>query len=232
MSGRLGILFLHHHIDPVVKNNLRSIQSHNPDACLASISAGEPLPGGYTLQATPRLKPAHSAQQNSSSDVLVCSWYLQRRPQDICDKWWIVEWDVFCGMSARDYYRPVWDFPFVVSSARLPHREPEWYWFNLANEGAKKEPQKIPEGYKPFVVGMVPFLCLVSEAALKATCAMLLENPLRAANGELRFATAANRCGYPPCGFSPPNDQISWQNWKTLPPNPAIVHPVKHLVEF
>jgi hypothetical protein len=231
MSERLGILFLHHHIDPVVLNNLRSIQSHNPDALLTSISAGEPLPGGYTINATPQLKSLHATQPCKSSDLLVCSWYLQRQPHEICEKWWIVEWDVFCQMSAKDYYRPVWDFPFVVSSVRLPNREPEWYWFEVVGEKEKK-PQKMPEGYKTFVVGMVPFLCLISEAALKATCAMLLENSLRAGNAELRFATAANRCGYPPCGFSPPNDQITWKTWGSLPKNPTIVHPFKSFVEF
>jgi len=231
-SERLGILFLHHHVDRVVMNNLRSIRLHNPDAALASISAGEPLPGGYTTNPTPRLKWLHSTLNHRSGDRLVCSWYLQRQPHEICDKWWIVEWDVFCNMSARDYYRPVWDFPFVVPSVRLPSREAEWHWFGQAKKDAKKAPSKMPDGYKPFILGMVPFLCLISEAALKATCAMLLDNPLSVGNAEFRFATAANRCGYPPCGFCPPNDQISCRPWETVPKNLTIVHPVKHFVEF
>jgi hypothetical protein len=232
MIERLGILFLHHHVDHIVKNNLRSIQLHNPDVFLASISTGEPLPGGYTITPTPQLKWLHSTLHSRSSDRLVCSWYVQRRPHEICDKWWIVEWDVFCNMAIRDYYRSVWDFPFVVPSVRLPHREPEWHWFGQMEKEAKKEPQKMPAGYKPFMAGMVPFFCLISEAALKATCSMLLENPLGVGNGEFRFATAASRCGYPPCGFSPPNDQISCYPWKTLPKNPTIVHPVKFFVKF
>ncbi len=222
MNDRLGILFLHHHIDRVVTNHLRNIQLHNPDAVVATMSAGSPLPGGYTIKRTRALKWLHSAFRQRSSDRLVCSWFAQRR--ESCDKWWIVEWDTLCNMSVRDYYRPVWNFPFVASSVRLTHREPEWIWFSKA--------EKIPGAYRPFMIGMVPFLCLLSEAALKATCNMLLENPLNVGNGELRFATAASRCGYTPCGFSPPNDQISWQNWETLPKNPTIVHPVKHFAEF
>ncbi len=230
MNDRLGILFLHHHVDRVVTNNLRNIRLHNPDAVVATISAGTPLPGGYTLDSTPRLKQLHSALMKRSGDRLVCSWFLQRK--EICDKWWIVEWDTFCNISARDYYRPVWNFPFVASSVRLPHREPEWDWFAKV----KKNPwfgsaKKIPESYKPFVMGIVPFMSLLSEDALKATCTMLLENPLTTGNSELRFATAANRCGYVPCGYSPPDDQITWITWKTLPSKPTIVHPVKHFVE-
>jgi hypothetical protein len=230
MNDRLGILFLHHHVDRVVTNNLRNIRLHNPDAVVATISAGAPLPGGYTMEPTPRLKWLHSTKKRHSSDRLVCSWFVQRK--EVCDKWWIVEWDTFCNMPVRDYYRPVWNFPFVASSIRLPNREPEWDWFVKARrESWFGRAKKIPDGYKPFMTGMVPFLCLLSEAALKATCTMLLENSLTAGNGELRFATAASRCGYAPCGFSPPNDQITWMTWKTLPPKPAIVHPVKHFVE-
>ena len=221
MNDRLGILFLHHHVDRVVTNNLRNIRLHNPDAVVVTISAGTPLPGGYTIDPTPQLKWLHSALMQRSGDRLVCSWFLQRK--EVCDKWWIVEWDTFCNMPFRDYYRPVWNFPFVASSVRLPHREPEWHWFAKA--------KKIPESYKPFMTGIVPFISLLSEDALKATCTMLLENPLVAGNSELRFATAASRCGYVPCGYSPPNDQITWINWKTLPDKPTIVHPVKFFVE-
>jgi hypothetical protein len=221
MSARLGILFMHHHVDRVVMNHLSRIRLHNPDAVVATISAGTPLPGGYTVDPTPRLKWLHSILMKHSGDRLVCSWFLQRK--EICDKWWIVEWDTFCNIPARDYYRPMWNFPFVASSVRLPHREPEWWWFTRA--------KRMPETYKPFMTGIVPFMSLLSEDALKATCTMLLENPLTVGNSELRFATAATRCGYPPCGYSPPNDQITWMEWKYLPPNPTIVHPVKFYVE-
>ena len=224
MNERLGILFLHYHVDQVVENNLRSIRQHNPQAVVATISAGETLPGGYTMEATPQLKQLHSLSPTRSSDRMVCSWFLQRK--EVCEKWWIVEWDTYCAMSVQDYYQPAWEFSFVAPSVRLTHREPEWYWFLEA------EKQPIPSDYQPFLTGAIPFLYLISEPALNATCAMLLAHPLDAGNGELRFATAANRCGYAPCGFSPPHDQITWIPWKILPPKPAIVHPVKHFVEF
>ncbi len=176
------------------------------------------------MDPTPELKRLHSLSPNRSSDRMVCSWFLQRK--EVCDRWWIIEWDAYCAMSVQDYYQPVWDFPFVASSTRLTYREPDWYWFNEVRK------QSIADDYQPFLMGALPFLYLISEPALKATCKMLLENPLDVGNSELRFGTAANRCGFSPCGFSPPNDQITWMPWETSPAKPAIVHPIKHIVEF
>jgi hypothetical protein len=221
MGERLGVLFLHHDVDEITRNNLRSIQTHNPDLTLATISGGKPLPGGYSIDATPDLKALHGRDPATSDDFLICSWLRQRRER--CDRWWIVEWDVFCRVSIRDYYAPVWDFPFVASAVRLPFREPQWYWFRAIQE------QTIPAAYQPYIMGTVPTLYLMSETALSATCAMLLREPLPIGNCEVRFTTAANRCGYPPCGFSPPDDRISWIPWKAMPPDGRIVHPVKFL---
>lgn len=221
-TNQLGVLFLHHNLTPVVLNNLRSIQRHNPDAVVATISASEALPDGYTLEATPDLQHLHSAESQRSSDRLACSWFLQRREQ--CDKWWIVEWDTFCTMPVREYYAPVWRFPFVASNACLRHRQPEWHWFRSVKD--------MPEEYRPHATGAVPFLYLVGDAALRAICEMLIEQPVSVGNGELRFATAARRCGYAPCGFSPPEDQITWMKVQPSIDRPGIFHSVKHLVEL
>src|SRR5215469_12589539 len=136
MTEKLGILFLHHGADKVVLNNLASVRRHNRNTTVVTMSAGAPLNGGYSLHATPELQARHSLIADRSSDWLVCSWYVQRREE--CDKWWIIEWDTYCTTSARKYYQPVWDFPFVASSVRLPHREPEWFWF-LEREDLPKE---------------------------------------------------------------------------------------------
>jgi len=109
MSSNLGILFLHHQIDEVVLNNLASVRRHNPGANVVTMSAAEPLPGGYSLDATPEIKELHVAQPKRSGDRLLCSWFMQRKEQ--CKKWWIIDWDVYCTMSVREYYEPVWNFP-------------------------------------------------------------------------------------------------------------------------
>jgi hypothetical protein len=89
MSERLGILFLHHQVDAVVKEHLRRLRKHNPGATVVTMSSGKPLPNGYTLEPTPRLQWLHSLLVRRSSDQLVCSWFVQRK--EVCDKWWIVD---------------------------------------------------------------------------------------------------------------------------------------------
>ncbi len=217
MTQTLGVLFLHHNETAVVVDNLRSARNNNPDATIITMSAGAPLRGGYSLHATPVLKKLHSMNAKRSSDWLVCSWFMQRREK--CSKWWIIEWDVFCGISARDYYRPVWRFPFVASSVRLLYREPGWWWFSRMKD--------MPDDYRPYAMGAVPFLYLLSDLALSAICRTLLSAPFTAGNGELRFATAANKCGFPPCGYSPPNDQITWMDHSPPVCPRTISHPVK-----
>lgn len=220
MIGKLGILFLHHDFNEVARQNLGMLAKYNPDALITTMSGGVALPGGYSIGGTPQLQQFHAKNTKRSSDWLVCSWFVQRKEQ--AEKWWIVEWDTFCRISAWSYYRPVWDFPFVASSVKLPYREPGWPWFNSRN--------MLPGSYLKHLTGAVPFLYLMSESALSATCSMLLTDPLFVGNGELRFTTAANRAGFPPCGFSPPKDHITWRRWKTVPSEAGIFHPVKHLV--
>jgi hypothetical protein len=220
MPSNLGIVFLHHNCNGVVLNNLASIRRQNPEAKIATLSAGEPLPGGYTLAATPEIKERHAANEKKSSDWLLCSWFLQR--QEKCRKWWVVEWDVFCTMPVREYYRPVWKFPFVASCVRVRHRDPEYGWFRSVDT--------MPAEYVPYAMGAVPFAYLLDEEALHAICTTLLQKPFLGGNGELRFATVANWCGYPPCGYSPPNDHIGWRTWMEIALQKTIYHPVKHLV--
>ena len=186
------------------------------------MSAGKKFRGGYHLDATPQIRKLHASSPRRGSDWLVCSWFAQRRER--CKKWWIIEWDTFCAVPVREYYRAVWNFPFVAASVRLPHREPEWNWF--------REIKNLPGSLQPHALGAVPFLYLVSERALKRICAALLEKPFTAGNGELRFSTVANACGFAPCGFSPPGDAITWMAWKTPPKTAAIFHPVKNPVRM
>jgi hypothetical protein len=217
MTAESGILFLHHDLSRAAKTNLASVKKQNPDAVIVTISAGEKFPNGYGIDATPEIQKLHSLNPARSSDWLVCSWFIQRRER--CKKWWIIEWDTFCRVSAKNYYRPVWKFPFVASSVRLLHREPEWAWFSQA--------KNLPEKFKPFAIGAVPFLYLVADRVLKRVCNTLMKHRLTIGNGELRFATVANACGFPPCGFSPPHDGIGWIK-HSADAKKLIFHPIKN----
>ena len=220
-TGKLGILFLHHSRNGITLNNLHSIQRHNPKAIIATMSPDEIFPGGYSLNQTPKLKGLHARRPKGHGDLLVCSWFLQRKEK--CDKWWIVEWDTFCEISVAQYYRSVWHYPFITAKVCLRHREPDWEWFRAGC---------VTQEYGSFVMGAVPFLYLLSEQALEGTCRMLIDHPLDFGNSELRFATAANRAGYAPCGFSPPNDRITWITWNRITGPRTIFHPVKHYVDY
>ncbi len=221
MKSEIGVIFLHHNINPIVVNNLRSIEFHNPDAFVTTISAEDPFPGGYSLSTTPELQKYHNVNRRRASDILVCSWFLQNKSH--CDKWWIVEWDTHCTIPIKQYYEPVWSYDFVCAAVYLQRRERDWPWFACI--------RNLPVQYRRFATGAVPFLYLVSSEALRGVCQSMLQQPFTAGNGELRFATVASKCGYPPCGFSPPNDQISWFSPKERYIGKGIYHPVKHLVE-
>jgi hypothetical protein len=221
MNQELGILFLHHDASAVTRNNLASVRRHNPRATVVTISAGAPLPGGYRLADTAKIHRRHLADPQRSSDWLVCSWFVQRR--ETCRKWWIIEWDTYCTTSVRSYYAPVWDFAFVASSVRLPYREIEWSWFPQISS--------MPKKFRPYAVGAIPFIYLLAEPALRAICVTLLATPFAGVNSELRFCTVANYCGFPPCGYSPPCDYITWWALPKIPREKAIFHPVKHLVK-
>jgi hypothetical protein len=222
VNNELGILFLHHKRDRITRQNLASLRRHNPDAVLVTMSSTVPFPGGYALARTPELARRHETNPARGSDWLVCSWFLQHK--ESCAKWWIVEWDTYAEVSALEYYRPVWEFPFVAATVKSPQREPDWNWFDSMSSA--------PAAYRPFAMGAVPFLYLISYPALKAVCARISKLNVSFGNGELRFATVANRCGFPPCGFSPPKDKITWIKWPRLSGPPAIFHPVKHDVDY
>jgi hypothetical protein len=222
LDVKIGVLFLHHTCDSVTINNLNSIVKNNPGITVNTMGASEAISGGYSLNDTPRLKELHSEMPKRREDLLVCSWFLQKKHK--CDKWWIVEWDLYCEIPIQHFYSQVWDYDFVASSVCLPYREPNWYWFRSLRD--------LPSDYKPFAMGALPFVFLMSERALESTCRMLIENPFFIGNSELRFATAANRSGYPPCGFSPPGDKITWIPWKRIDGPKSISHPVKHYVDY
>jgi hypothetical protein len=147
---KLGIIFLHHEITAVVKQNLRSVRRANPAATVVTIGSGVPLPGGYTLRATPDLQELFELDSHNGDDWLVCSWYEQRRER--CAKWWIIKADVRCRMPVEEFYGPVWEFPFVVSAVHLRYREPRWHGWDMR--------ARVPKAYQPFMTGAEPFLYL------------------------------------------------------------------------
>ena len=84
-SSKVGIVFLHHKTDEVTRANLQSFRDWNPRAQIITMSAGERLPGGYSILDFPEWanrwkehteKPGLRAR---STDLLVYAWYGNRQ---------------------------------------------------------------------------------------------------------------------------------------------------------
>lgn len=213
MNPELGIVVLHHHVDEVFEQNLESMRFHNPEAVVCTISCNHLTPpGGYTFNGTPDLWSMFSVP--TCADLLLLSFWRQKK--ESAQKWLVAEWDVFCRCSVKQYYGPVWNEPFVASTVMRPWREHDWPWFAGCS---------YPKGTN--LMGIVPFLFLANEEVLDKVCDRLPDT--RGTNSEVRLATAAAECGYPPCAYSPPNDHITWHDCP-LDPAPVIYHCVKQIV--
>ena len=123
-KSKFGIVFLHHSTDEVTLNNLQSFRQWNPDATIVTMSGGDPLPGGYSIQNFPdwierwRKQTAKPGLRARSTDLLVYAWY-QNRWED-CEKWLLVEWDTFCACPVEEYFGKLMDRELVASSVHFP----------------------------------------------------------------------------------------------------------------
>lgn len=225
--GRVGLVFLHDRADPITLNNLESFRRWNPGVPIVTVSSGEPIEDGFSLQQYPEdaeIWERHTKvewRRARSSDILLFLWY-RRRNLD-CDFWIIVEWDAYCAMSVSDFLEPVAGFNVVAPSIRLLNREPEWSWFRQATT--------LPAEFHRYAMGIVPFCFItVADFVLAKMCARMPWQQLGEGNGELRFATLAHACGYPPVAHPLAGANISWQ---PLPPHVSLSagmwHPVKFL---
>jgi len=223
-KAELGIVFLHHTVGEVTQRHLRLIRKLHPAATLTTIGQTEKLPGGYSLEDTPDLDRRHGWNRTRSGDVLLLSWWVQHREQ--ADRWWIVESDTLCEIPITEFFRPVWEFPFLCVSRCETWRESRWYWFSPT------EKDKIPSPYRDHLAGSVPFFYVIRDDLLAAIATQMLSGNWLWGNSELRFMTAARLCGFEPCAFSPPWDRVTWIPWQQQLTRPnAIWHPVKQLLE-
>jgi len=223
----VGIVFLHHQVDAITENNLKSFRDWNPEATIVTVSAGEPFPGGYSIRDLPQgpFWEEHNwkwKMQSRIADVLLYSWYLNRREH--CDRWVVVEWDAYCGMPVEKFFEHVWDFDLVAASTRWPHRDWEWFWFSTV--------KTLPDDLQPFALGLVPFCFLMmKDHVLSAVCDRVPWEHLGCCNAELRFGTLACAAGFGAVS----NPLAQWNiSSRELPEHSPVHqgmwHPVKWLV--
>ena len=225
----LGIVFLHHQTDEVTLNNLASFRRWNPDAFIVTMSAGAALPGGYSIAEFPKMKEIWDRHTKTgdlrgrSADLLLYAWYLNRREH--CERWLIVEWDTYCASSVEVFFQAAWEHDFVAAHVQWPLKNPQWYWWRTHDS--------LPSHLHRFAAGIVPFSCLlVKDSVLDAVTRIVPWDQLGRCNGELRFATLANACGFPPSQVPSRNQTIEWQPLpQTTELRGGLFHPVKWLAD-
>jgi|GEM_PF-6617295 len=226
----LGILFLHHRTCEVTVEHFRLLKQWNPEAAhiplTTSLKGLDGAFGPLNLSDFAREQarnPGVDWNLRSAADVLVCAWYRQREIR--CARWLIVEWDVWCGCSVMDYFKEVWDLPFVAPSVRWRNREPEWAWWAHLHH--------MPEEAWPFAAGIVPFTpLLIRDDVLSAVAAAMTSTLSGNVMCELRFPTLAYQAGFTPAA----NPKSDWRiTWTPHEPNTKLDatfwHPIKWLAK-
>lgn len=219
------ILFLHHRLDSVTLNNFDSFRKWNPNVPIVPISGGERMAGGVAVEDLPEFQrlcrhyEGTEWMHRSGLDVMLADWYRRRKIH--AKRWFLVEWDGWCGMPVNKFLGEVWDADVVVSSVRWPNREPEWYWF--------RQIQRLPPEYRAYLVGMVPTcFTMLSDRAFRAISDRLKGDVLGHIIYEIRIPTLAHAAGFPPVV----NPRAGWNvSWKEIPEGTQLSsnlwHPIK-----
>lgn len=152
-----------------------------------------------------------------SSDLTIFQWYNVHKNDINSERFLLLEWDCWCDIDLKTYYKPVWDHHVVAPSVRYPERD-RWHWFETEN--------KLPERARLYATGIVPFCgILVSDKAMRAINEEIHKPEYKGLNSELRFATIATLLGFDPV----PNPVCSRAvTWKSIAPFDTRVKGLHH----
>lgn len=138
-----------------------------------------------------------------STDLAIYLWYKENCDNLQSERYLLLEWDCWCNMNLKEYYKHVWDCDVVASSVVYPERD-DWPWFNSIIN--------LPVKARMFATGVVPFCgILVSEKAMKAICEEIIKPIYRGMIGELRFGTIAAMLGFDPVPNPVCSRTITWK---------------------
>ncbi len=218
-SSDLGVVFTHYRTDPVTERNLASFRAHHAGPVeTASAEARFPDTADCATERWQRVTAGERERRWRNADLLVFEWFKQRRHR--CRTWLIVDWDTLCTGPLDAYARAAQDYDVVAPSVKLTTRDLEWPWF--------REVPRLPPELQPYAMGVVPFCgTIVSETALSAMCDALdrLASDIFC---ELRFATLAAWCGFPPVANPEADAGLSWTGAALGVRAPGVLrHPVK-----
>jgi len=191
-SKDLTILMVWHHESDerkieCFKENRKSFQFYNPEVEVVTIiNPFENSPIAWL-----------------NSDLSIFNWYNEHKDTVRSKRFLLVEWDCWCDINLKTYYRSVWDYDVVAPCVKYPERD-DWHWFN--------DLSKLPESSRLFATGIVPFSgILLSEKAMRIINDEILKPEYTGLNSELRFATIATMLGFDPVPAPVCSRSITWK---------------------
>ncbi len=220
-------VFIHHDVDAVTQGHWSKVCKFSDGPVVAVSASNKRLPQGLSILDWPREDTNFSehlaknlALGAKSTDLLLVAWFKNRSVSG--DSYFIVESDTLINCDIARWLEPVRNFPFSAPSIRLTNREPEWEWFRFR--------ETLPAHFQPFACGIVPFTCLsISHTALSAISDVYPCDP-GSGNGELRLASAAAYCGFPPVANPHAGSTIACKDLSPIGLAPTIYHPVKKTI--
>ncbi len=217
-------VFIHHDTDAVTRDHWQRCCHFAPGPVVTVSATDKRLPQGLSVLDWPKEADRlarHVASDESlrarSTDLLLLAWFRNRNMSG--SSYFVVEWDTLVNCSIEQWLKPVRDYLFSAPSIRLVNREPEWHWF--------RHRPLLPESLRPFACGVVPFTCLHIQHELMSLIERNYPTELGTANGELRFATVAARCGAEPVAHPGAGKTITWQKIVPIGLSQTIYHPIK-----
>ncbi len=136
------------------------------------------------------------------SDIPMYQWYLENSKKQNSARYLLVEWDCWCDVDLKEYFKKVWDCDLVVPCVKYPERD-SWYWFSKIND--------LPKNVIKYAVGVMPFCgILISNKAMKKICREIVKPKYMKVISELRLGTIATMLKIDPIPNPVPNRIIGW----------------------
>lgn len=202
-----GIIIIGH-MSPI---HFEAVQESNPGVPIYIVNTHGMIESVKVFD--PHAEPGVWSWKNSDLSLYAFRLMLKNEP---CEKWAVLEWDTYCNMDLKEYFRLEWDSHLVVCNVEM---DESWCWF--------KEARFFPAALKRYACGVWPLgLMLISDVCLKH-CATNVDPWCLGIFCELRLGTMANMIQTPTIKR---NATISWKGEFT-PFGNGIWHPVKRAVK-
>lgn len=158
-----------------------------------------------------------------NTDLAIFLWYKENRYKIKSERFLLLEWDCWCNINLKEYYRRVWDLDVVAPTVLYPERD-NWHWFQKLD--------KMPVHARLYATGIIPFCgILVSEKAMNKICEEIIKSDYHDLISELRFPTIATMLSFDPVPNPVCSRTITWKSLIPFEQNyKGLHHPRKTMV--